>query len=228
MDYPMILLSHRKREFLETALSSLRDFCSGTDSLIIVDDSGDGEHRKSLLRDGYDVRCSSPDGSAVGYLGAMQTVWEIARQQGTHVMLWEEDFVLTKPLDVRDLATLLDTHETLAQVNLQRQAVYAVERRLGYMQSHARRGYGIVRQTTAGIPWVRRRCPFTTNPGMVRREVLDYDWPTRVECDATPGGAEPAMSRLLESEGYAFGWLGRVNEPHTLHNGSIMKTGKGY
>lgn len=226
--YPLIVLSHRKREFLETTLATLREHAHGVGEIIVVDDSGDADHHDWLLSNGYAHGFSSPDRSHVGYLGAMQTIWEIVRAYDSHVMLWEEDFVLTKPLYAADAAYLLDKNPGLAQVNFQRQAVYRIEKRFGYMQSHQRRGYELSVGRTEDIAWVKRRRPFTTNPSMVRREIFDIDWPTRAEADLVPGGAEPAMSALLEKSGYHFGWLGLPNTPHTKHVGTTMKSGKGY
>lgn len=233
--YPLIILSHRKREFLETAILSLRYYGEGITEVVVVDDSGDTNHHGYLDGRNIGFSLSSPDGSNVGYLGAMQTVWETGRDladshNSDHVMLWEEDFVLTRPTDLCRVASILDHPENqmLAQLNLQRQAVYGIERRFGYMESHQRRGYGLDRGLTKDIPWVRRRKPFTTNPGLIRREVLDIDWPSRVDCDTVPGGAEPAMSRRLEGKGYHFGWYGEWNTPSTRHVGSAHKTGTGY
>jgi hypothetical protein len=229
--YPCILLGHRKREFLETTAASLRKHATGITDLVVVDDSGDAEHHAWLDDNGYQFVTVDPYESQ-GYLAAMNVVWETAQcyvAEGVpHVLLWEEDFVLHKPFDLIDLADLLTIDPKLAQVNLQRQAVYKIERRLGYMQSHQRRGYDLHSVLTVDIPWVRRRRPFTTNPGMIQGSVLSMEWPTREEADATPGGAEPAMSLRLEHAGYHFGWLGLPNHPHVEHVGTVMKSGKGY
>lgn len=228
MTYPVILLSHRRREFLETTCQSLERL-NDAGRAVVVDDSGDSEHHEWMEEQGYEFSCSNPDGSQVGYLGAMQTVWEVARSlDSDYVLLWEEDFRLTERIFLADMAHVMSKNPGLAQLNLQRQAVYKIEKRLGYMQSHQRRGYGLRTGDTDGIRWVYRTRPFTTNPSLVRREIFDIDWPTRVECDATPGGAEPAMSVKLERLGYHFGWLGLPNHPQTEHLGTAMKTGKGY
>lgn len=227
--YPVIIVSHRRQEFLETCVDSLRQHATGITDVIVVDDSGDERHHEWLDNQGYQLSLSSPDGSNVGYLGAMQTTWETGRETGAeYVLLWEEDFILTKPLYLGDMVTVMENSPTLAQLNLQRQAVYSIERRLGYMQSHHRRGYDLAVRMTEDVPWISRRRPFTTNPGMIRSKVLDIDWPYRAEADLVPGGAEPAMSIRLESHGYTFGWLGRSNTPHTKHVGTLMKSGKGY
>lgn len=229
--YPCVILGHRKREFLETTIDSLREHAAGITDVIVVDDSGDAEHHQWLDDQGYQFSIVDPRGGA-GYLMAMNVVWEAAlclRAEGArNVLLWEEDFLLAKTLNVDDMARVLDLTPGLAQLNLQRQAVYKVERRLGYMQSHQRRGYQLKSVLTDDVAWVRRHRPFTTNPGLLAGQVLDTPWPTRAEADRTDGGAEPAMSLRLEHQGYYFGWLGQPNHPHTEHVGTVMKSGKGY
>lgn len=233
--YPVVLLSHRKQEFLETALASIRTYATGVSKIIIVDDSGDREHHEWLDSLGICYSLTHPLGKNVGYLMAMNVVWEAARYQADlagvgHAILWEEDFVLTAPVDFHRLASIMDhpSNARLAQLNLQRQSVYRVERRLGYMESHNRRGYRLDQWATNGIAWVKRKKPFTTNPSMTRREVLAMDWPSREQADQVRGGAEPAMSLMLEQAGWEFGWFGEWNTPATRHVGTAHKTGVGY
>lgn len=225
---PLIVVSHRKRMFLETALNSLRVFSRGLREPVIVDDSGSSAHRAWLAQRGYKVASVGQDNE--GYLSAMNKVWEVAYDltpRSDYVFLWEEDFTLTRPLNVGLMVGVMDEHYDLAQLNVQRQPVYGVERRHGFIASHEVRGYGISKHRTGGVPWVRRERPFTTNPCLLRSSVLDVPWPTREEADQCDGGAEPAMSLKLEPN-YAFGWFGAADVPHSRHIGSNRKTGTGY
>lgn len=231
---PLVLLSHRKREFLETTLESIYANMHNVGEIAVVDDSGDYDHQMWLTRqEGILPRFSHPNGVNAGYLLAMNTVWEVAAVLADHaesdyVMLWEEDFVLTRTVDLHRMAMIMEDRPGLAQLNLQRQPVYKVERRLGYMRSHQMRSYQLQKEWTEDEQWVSRFRPFTTNPGLIRREVLDVEWPDRVVCDATRGGAEPAMSAVLEADDWYFGWYGPWDVPYTKHVGTTMKTGKGY
>lgn len=229
--YPVVILGHRKRAFLETAIQSLLDNAHGIRDIIVVDDSGDAEHHAWLDRNIGHYSVVDPDRN-MGYLAAMRVVWDTAAHavdlsNSGYALLWEEDFTLTRKVSLYEMATIMDRHQRLAQLNLQRRPVYRIERRFGYMESHQQRRYGLTRHERP-TPWVSRMQPFTTNPGMIRRSVLDIEWPSREECDAVAGGAEPAMSARLEAENYYFGWLGRWNTPYTKHLGVEMKTGTGY
>lgn len=230
----MVILSHRKQQFIGQTLWTLRNLGRGITDVVVVDDSGDPEHHQWLDDHGFQFSLTHPRGKSVGYLQSMNVVWQAARSMADergvdYVLLWEEDFQLIRLTDFFHLAAIMSTETPLAQLNLQRQAVYGVERRHGYLESHQRRGYELVPVIhTDGSEWVRRRRPFTTNPGMIRREVLDIDWPTRGRCDSVEGGAEPAMSLQLEGLGWHFGWYGDWNTPSTHHVGNDMKTGSGY
>lgn len=239
MATPVVLLSHRKREFLETAIEQIRENVSGIGRIIVVDDSGDREHHDWLDDQHFDYRLSHSRGKNVGYLQAMNVVWEVAgnelsQSRAENVLLWEEDFMIERPVSVARMAAVLDAHPGLAQLNLQRQSVYRVEKVFGYLESHNRRGYGVRQQVLRDqdnphpIPWISRHRPFTTNPGLLRGEILDQEWPTRQEADRVQGGAEPAMSLILEKLGYTFGWYGKWNTPYVKHVGTAMKSGIGY
>lgn len=233
--FPLVVLSHRKDRYIERTLASIRQHAHGVTDVIVVDDSGDVDHWRWLDSRGIPMVPSHSDGINAGYLTAMDTVWRVSRnladQSGTSfVMLWEEDFRLIRGVSLFDMAIVLGAsgNERLAHLNLQRQSVYRIERRLGYMESHQRRGYGLTRRADSGVPWVSRRTPFTTNPGLIKREVLDIEWPTREVCDTYEGGAEPAMSGVLEKAGYHFGWLGPWNTRYTTHVSAERQSGHGY
>lgn len=230
---PVIILSHRKREFLPQAVSSLRNMGHGITDVIVVDDSGDDKHHAWLDDHGYQFSTTSVTGESVGYLEAMRLVWFVAQTQADaagveSVLLWEEDFIATRKFSTSHMRTLLHLDPRLASLNLQRQPVYKIEKRFGYLESHQRRGYDLKSRFDSGIKWIERRTPFTTNPGLVRRSVLDIDWPSRELCDQVEGGAEPRMSADLETMGYHFGWLGAWNCSQTQHIGNDRKTGTGY
>ena len=237
MDIPLVVLGHRRNQYLGTCLRSLETNLHGAGVTAVVDDSGKrGQGRIPWWQGvvpGHIPLMVPHSEYPVGYRRAMETVFSIARSAcalsgSEYALLWEEDFELIEPLDIRDMVKIMDANPRLAQLNLQRQAVYAIERRLGYMRSHATRGYQLHRAETEGLPWVRRKRPFTTNPSLIRREVLDMPWPTEAEASRVRGGAEPAMSLKLERAGWTFGWLGVPDHPQTKHLGDEMKTGSGY
>ena len=233
MTTPLIILSHRKDQYLSETLASIRQNLIGDYYPVAVDDSGDTDHVKWLMEEKISLVDPVAWGENRGYLEAMKRVWQVADfwcndQQEESFLFWEEDFLLTRPVHLDQVQEVLLAHSNLAQLNFQRQAVYSIERRLGYMESHQRRGYNLHRLVHKSTPWVSRTRPFTTNPGLFHRGILDVEWPTREEADAVSGGAEPAMSTRLERAGWQFGWYGPWNTPTTNHVGVEMKSGTGY
>ena len=233
MTTPLIILSHRKDQYLPETLASIRLNLIGDYYPVVVDDSGDEEHRDWLSQQANLPVFSVAGGRNAGYLEAMERVWEVATfwckdQQEETFLFWEEDFLLTRPVHLDRVQGVLTAHSNLAQLNFQRQAVYNIERRLGYMESHQRRGYNLHRLTHKSTPWVSRTRPFTTNPGLFHRGILEVEWPSREEADEVTGGAEPAMSVRLERSGWLFGWYGPWNTTSINHVGVEMKSGTGY
>ena len=230
---PLIVLSHRRRQYLPKTLRNLRSYFAGVDRPIVVDDSGSATHHRMLDAEGIQFSAVNPERNA-GYLKAMKRVWEVAgeecdRRGVDYVALWEEDFLLTKPVHAADVTCVMDKRPELAQLNFPRQPVYRIERTMGYMESHNARGYDLHRASVNTFPIVTRRRPFTTNPSIVSLDaILSCEWPTREEADAVEGGAEPAMSLVMESQGWGFGWWGPWNSRFTHHVGHARKSGTGY
>lgn len=231
---PLVILSHRKRAFIKETVASIQRHLHGATVSLIVDDSGDVDHRNWVKNEiGLWCEPASVLDHNVGYLKAMERVWALAQEGcdefgSPYALLWEEDFVLTRDITLERMITVMDKNPDLAQLNFQRQAVYGVEKRFGYMDSHQRRGYGLRREATDTVRWVSRRTPFTTNPSLIRREALEIAWPSREECDTVQGGAEPAMSLRMEQAGFKFGWYGPWDTPVTRHVGDDRKSGIGY
>ena len=230
---PVVVLSHRKTEFLETTIKSIRARVGNIGPIVVVDDSGCRTHYQWLgshFNGSYSIVSY---GENAGYLEAMKTVFTVALELtettgSDYVLLWEEDFVVRKSFDAHSLAAIMDLNPGLANLNLQRQAVYRVERTRGYLESHVLRGYDLTRECSDGALWVSRMRPFTTNPGLIRKDILEIEWPTREESDQVSGGAEPAMSLRLEADKWYFGWYGKWNQPSVHHVGRQQKTGTGY
>ena len=229
---PAVILSHRRQEFVYRTALELRRRTSGLGDIVVVDDSGDTAHHEWLDRMGFQFSTVHPTENR-GYLEAMTRVFDVAGEladaAGTeYALLWEEDFSLQVDLRLSHMVKVMEGNPRLAHLNLQRQAVYRVEKQFGYLESHERRGYGLSLHQTNGVEWIKRDRPFTTNPGLIRRELLDMPWPSRMKADKVVGGAEPAMSLDLEAAGWHFGWLGMWNRNQTVHVSNAHKTGTGY
>lgn len=245
---PLIIISHRKAKFLPEVLAALgaQTPTAAIDSITVVDDSGDAQWQRKVGSLGeirgfvQSISVKPVSETNAGYLAAMETVWQLAREsEADHVMLWEEDFIPAQGriIDPSNLVAIIDATPNLAGLNWQRQPVWGIEQRLGYLESHDARGYELaehegvrigVNRTSGG--WVSRKRPFATSPCVLRREVFEMPWPKRDQfLNGYENFYEPQMSARLEAVGWTFGWYGkRDNGPDVVHVGDELKTGTDY
>ena len=230
---PLIVLSHRRGQYLPKTLRNLRSYFAGVDRPIVVDDSGSATHHRMLDAEGIQFSAVNPERNA-GYLKAMKRVWEVAgeecdRRGVDYVALGAAAFPLTVTVHAGDGTCSMGTRPELAQLDVPRQPDYRIGRTRGYRESHSAGGYVLDRASVNTFHIVTRRRPFTTNPSIVSLDaILSCEWPTREEADAVEGGAEPAMSLVMESQGWGFGWWGPWNSRFTHHVGHARKSGTGY
>lgn len=196
----LIILTNRRDLYLEETLDSIDEHVTGLDRLTIVDDSGDHAWRRGGI--GHHEVVPVDDRPA-GYARAMQTVLDVA--EGDHVLFWEEDFRATAPVDVGELATILDNRPHLAQLALMRQPWYPNEVAAGgVLEAKAHEGHEI--ELIDGV-W-EHRAFFTCNPTVLPRRTLDRPWPRKPWSESAFG------SELLRDPATRFGMLPGVRVEH--------------
>lgn len=151
-----------------------------------------------------------------------------------YVVYLEGDFVLTRDVDWRDLAAVLDANPQLAQMALVRNAVNDGEIRAGGLvesrpgQFHERetpswKTVGTAPYEMAAPPhrWLEEREFFTTNPSIMRRSFMQENpwvYDGRPFCEGRYGIG-------LREEGFSFGFWG-CGEVWCEHVG--VRSGTGY
>lgn len=223
MGVPVVILTHEPHH-LAPAIDTLKRV-TGWGRLVIVDDSGNAEHRAHAV-----TLCDDliPVGAEPmrGYSEAMRTVWATARdQRWSRWMLWEQDFRAVTDIDLQDLMDLLDAHPRLTQVCLQRQAgggVYG-DPWYDYEREHASMVEAVAHRFPSQVVmhdgWVEQNRVFSTNPHLADRKCLDVDWPTGAN-------SERRYSQRAADIGHKFAWLG--NPGHVVVNHVGEHTGRGY
>lgn len=145
--------------------------------------------------------------------GAVRAGWEQA--DADFVWHMEEDFLLTERVDIKGMAAVLDANEDLASLCLLRQPWSQPEVSAGGIIPLY--GGHMTERETDGRPWVQHDRFFSLNPSLVPRRVYELGFPE---------GSEPAMTDMLLSKGFTFGYWGRRDgAPRCLHIGDVRAAG---
>jgi hypothetical protein len=196
--FPVLVGTYRYRRYIHLALSSLREFVSGAGELIFIDDTGDEDHHRWLSRHGEVVAVPRPG----GYSRAMRAACEAAA--GRTAMWLEEDFEFVAPVDLDEMAAILDERRYLSQVALLRQPVFDYEMPSGSVIGGLE-DLGHMVEFHRGI-WETDGC-FTCNPSLWPGWVWQEGW------EAGPGSEQRKRQSLLR-RGYRFSFLPEVRVHH--------------
>lgn len=167
----LVITTDGRRECLRQTLDSLQRNVSGVDGpRLIFDDSGDDAYRAWLRRlDGFEIIGAGPR------RGQDRAVRKAARHAGyldADFTFWcEDDFTFDRPVDLRELAAVLDADPHLAQMALLRQPWFAREREAGGIVERDRSLYNFC------DGWIEHRLWFTLNPSLVPAWVFGHERP---------------------------------------------------
>jgi hypothetical protein len=206
----LIVLSNRQHLYLPATLDSIVEHVTGYDRLTVVDDSGDADWRRVLataLAARTDLTVPAEVVAVAeepaGYHAAMQTVFAAAG--GSHVALWEEDFLAIAAIDLAELADILDARPHLAQLALMRQPWYANEIAAGgVLEAKAHLGDEI--ELVDGV--FEHRSFFTCNPTVLPRRTLVHEWPSSAWSESV------FAQQLLRDASVRFGMMPGVRVEH--------------
>jgi hypothetical protein len=215
--YQLAVLTHGRMSTLDETLESFFENVSPRPADVRI--LGDGIFRSLESewtvrhRDGYSLR-GGP--AQVGFCRATGQLWTWACDSDIPYVFWlEHDFLFLDRLDLHELAAVLDSDHTLAQMALMRDAVSEQEIAAGGLVESRPGEYEAMRG------WLRHRSYLTTNPNLMRTEFMRSNpWPD----DGLPE-CEGRFGLELVRQGYRFGVWGD-GEPQVEHIG--VRSGAGY
>ncbi len=225
----LIIGSYRGVELVQRAIASLERNARGITSVEIVDDSPDPSTPFALR----DLALTNVDWTnerelpmwptvhkvggtgGKGYNAAMRAVCAVA---GADMFIfWEEDFVLTEPVDFNQLGWDLQKHPDWAQIALQRGPWFPNEKAAGGMLPGLVQRLGIDRvQLRNEDGYLTQRGTFTCNPAVWQRGIARRGWPLGQ-------WSEDKMRDRLIRRGYRFAFAPGVR---VMHDG--VRSGHGY
>jgi hypothetical protein len=170
-----------RREYIAESIESLEASVHGQiERRVIYDDSGDPAYKAWLEQrfGGLGYYVVGPAGR-LGYTGSMQALWRYLARRATtsYVLLAEDDFVYERPVELDDLAAILEAGPHLRQVALLRRPYYQAELEAGSIIAQDPGAYEQRRDGERA--WLEHRLYFTANPSLFRRELTAAEpWPS--------------------------------------------------
>ena len=224
-DVVVIVMTDGRLDCLRESLPSLQDRLHGPVSQWLVhDDTGDPEHHQRLRDELPPTWQLVTTAQRSGFGGAYRHAydWILAHTHQPFVFSTEDDFVLTRDLNLTEMAFVLSHRAGLAQLALRRQPWNDTERAAGGIVECHPGKYGDY-DDHHGNQWLEHRLFYTTNPSLIPRSVLAaHRWPT------VPGSEGVFSAGLFADPTARSGyWGSRASGEWCQHIG-YERRGRGY
>ncbi len=221
----VLVMTDGRLDCLRASLASVMVHLHGPVTRWVVhDDTGDARYHQLLTRHLTATWELVTTPSRSGFGGAYRHAydWIVANDDAGYVFSTEDDFVLTRPVDLMAMAQVLAERDHLTQLALRRQPWNATEKAAGgIVESHPAEYTD--RSDTDGHAWLEHRLFHTTNPSLLPRRILtDHRWPTGPS-------SETAFSADLftDTDACAGYWGSRDSGEWCRHIGH-QRVGRGY
>lgn len=228
MNYRLIVLTHGDDPACaEVTLDSFGEMVTPAPSELVIVRDGPGHSYVPGWAPNQWIGVQASE-EPVGFCAATRYAWTraAAAPDADYVFWLEHDFEFIRPVNLAELAAVLSSEPTVAQMALMRDAVNQTEKAAGGLyesrpgQYTSRAYYASGPDPGRGHPWLEHRAYLTTNPSLMRRSFMQHNpWPDH------PAECEGRFGIDLVERGYSFGVWGH-GEPWVRHIGE--RTGFGY
>lgn len=211
----LVLVGDGRTEYLARAVDSLREHVNyAFVKMIMVDDSGDPDH-------GAHLAAAYPEFHHVhhrrrkGTVEAVRSGWRSALRTGAdYVFHTEEDFTYNEPVEIDQMAALLDAYTQFAQVVLKRDPYNSQEHEAGGFMELAPELYQ-EHKSELGV-WCEHKRLFSSNPSLIPRRVLQM----------SPFTGEAQFGQTCVRRGLRFAyWGAKTDPPRVTHIGVERSVG---
>jgi hypothetical protein len=213
MNLCWIVLTDGRKNYIQEALPTWIEHYDSIDNKFIIDDSGDTEYTSWLKNTFPSFEIIPVENPRQGYANAVQRVFKLFRDTGLDYCLHlEDDFILSKTVDIENIVYVLDKNPNLSQMAIMRQPWYHNEIESGGVID-AIKGEKFYDINTDGFDWVKHRAFYTCNPNIFPQWLTNYEWPDG-------NWSESKFGRLLFSNNKDCGiWGNRSSWPQVEHIG---------
>lgn len=200
----------------------------------IHDDSGSPANADRLRAAFPAYRVISTPGRS-GFGGAIRSAWDMLRvgSGAPFVFHLEDDFTFSRPVDLGQLAQVLDREPDLIQLALRRQPWSDAERAAGGVVELHPEAYHECEQVITddrcteakwSATWLEQRMFFTTNPSLYRRQLLRWNnWPKGPRSEGR--FSHQLLNRYPDAR---FGYWGARDSGEWVQHIGAERTGRGY
>jgi hypothetical protein len=211
-----------RRAYLERSLASLVEQVSGPIvQRVVYDCWGDPAIRAELeaMVQPHGFYVVGPE-HPVDFTASMQAMWRYLgkRAKGDYIFQVEDDFTYERPVDLGEMARILQDAPHLTQVALLRDACYGDERdgeAIGNILGWPRPAF------TFRDGWFEHRQFFTLNPSLFRKSLTERPWPLGRHSETLFGKS------VLNDPRARSAFIGDGSEPWIRHIGEV-RAGVGY
>lgn len=219
----LLTITDGRGQLLERSIAAAREQLRGAwFTCWLYDDSGDPAYRAWLVDRFPEFEVFWHPAGRQGFGGAIRYAWQHLRDHasGAAIFHLEDDFVLTRRVDVDDMAEVLRADPCLAQLALRRQPWNDAERAAGGIVEQHQADFVEVRNVRGS--WLQHRRFFTTNPSLYpRRLILEHDWPDGPE-------SEGRFGLELWRAGWFAGYWGARDSGEWCEHIGAERVGTGY
>ena len=192
----VMVMTDGRRECIVPAIESLTRLQGPVSARVIHDDSGDADY-EAWLWETFPGWTVDSTGTRSGFGGAVRSAraWLAEHDRNPYVWWHEDDFILTRDIDLHAMMRVLTDRRHLVQLALRRQPWNDAERAAGgIVEQHPDQFYEV---WDRGRAWLEHRRFFTTNPHLTRAEWLtETQWPEGPESEGRYGLSLFAGGRL--------------------------------
>lgn len=230
MSIALIVMTDGRDDCLTRCAVAAENLRGPISEVYVFDDTGDDAYRETL-RERWPLYRHRGIGPRRGFGGAIRYAWDVLRDESNADWIFhlEQDFLISRPVDLNAMITTMDDRPYLAQMALRRQPWNAAERAYGGVVEQDPYAYRNSYDPVTGQSWLEHRKFFTTNPSLYHHTLTDLDWP---EGDHSEGrfGIRLFQKGIADISGdqvWCGYWGTRKSDPWCEHIGTA-RVGTGY
>ncbi len=218
----LLVMTDGRDDCLRHSVPTLQRLHGPVTRRVIHDDTGDPDHHKRLadwFPDWDIIATVRRSGFGGAYRHAQE--WLAHATAEPFIFSTEDDFQITRDVDLVAAADVLTRQPYLAQLALRRQPWNDVERAAGGIVESRATDY-VDRADDQGREWLEHRLFWTTNPSLYPRRILDHPWPT------VPQSEGIFSLRLFTDPAIRCGFWGARQSGEWCHHIGHERVGHGY